>query len=116
MMAAKAIIPGDARIRAGWRAARHFADLLGLTPRPALDRPGADLARVDGVIVRRVLRHEQLSSVPPGTRCCPATTRPVDARTAHRPALRAGQVQSPVRPAAHLRGSETASITIIERL
>lgn len=65
MTAPRAIIAGAARIRAGRRvgalAARHVADLLGLTPRPVLDRPAAD-------------------------------------------------------PTDHLRGSETANITIIERL
>ena len=66
MTAPRAIIAGAARIRAGRRvgalAARHVADLLGLTPRPVLDRP--------------------------------VGRSPTD----------------------HLRGSETASITIIERL
>ena len=124
MMAPKAIIAGAARIRAGRRAgaptARHSADLLGLTPCPVLDRPGAGLARVDGVIARRVLRHEQLSPVPPGTRCCrPPLGPPARGLLTGLPCelgRPSGRSACSPSPADHLRGSETANTAIIERL
>lgn len=110
MMAPKALIAGAARIRTARRAGAPTA-----RPRSVFCHrsPRGDLAR-------RVLRHEQLSRVPPGTRCCrpplgpPArgllTGLPGElGRSSRRPAC------SPS-PAEHLRRSETASITIIERL